>query len=124
MQKEVKKEHSHAHIEEGKKETINLTKELIRNNINLQSKLVDLASSVNILSKEVKHLIDIFEGAAKEVKGVKTTDEQITALSSKLETLLDQNKNLARGLILLEQYVRGKTGLERITPKPLTEYKV
>ncbi len=116
MKKEVK--------EEPKRETVNLTKQLISNNIGLQSKIVDLVSSVNNLTKEVKSLIDLFEGAAKQVKEVKSTDEQVTALSAKLETLLEQNKNLARGLILLEQYVRGKTGLERITPKPLTEYKV
>jgi hypothetical protein len=41
-------------------------------------------------------------------------------LAGKLEALLDQNKNIARGLLLLEQYVRGRT--TSAPPKPLTEY--
>ncbi|PIN77904.1 hypothetical protein COV14_04915 [Candidatus Woesearchaeota archaeon CG10_big_fil_rev_8_21_14_0_10_33_12] len=121
MQKEVK-----SSVKKGleqKKETVNLTKQLIQNNIALQSKIVDLISSINNLAKDVKNLVGLFEGAAKQVKEVKTTDEEIIALSAKLNSLLEQNKNIAKGLILLEQYVRTKTGLERIPPKPLTEYK-
>ena len=97
------------------------TEKLIENSINLQSKIVDLVSSVNNLNKRVGHLVDIFEGAAKDVKEVKGVDEQVIALANKLEMLLEQNKNIAKGLLLLEKYVRGKN--EMTVPKPLTEYK-
>lgn len=104
-----------------------LVKQLIQNNVTLQSKSVDLLGSVNKLTtsvsdlnKNVDRLLKVFETAAKHVSEAKTTDEQINSLAMKLENLLEQNKNIARGLILLEQYVRGKTSLPQ--GKPLTQY--
>ena len=96
---------------------------LIENNVSLQSKIVDLVSHMATLTKKTERLIDIFEGAAKEVKEVKAVDEQIAVLALKLESLLEQNKNIAKGLLLLEKYIRGKTQLAGLAPKPLTEYK-
>jgi len=45
-------------------------------------------------------------------------------LASKLEILLEQNKVIAKGLILLEKYVRGKTDIETksLQPKSLNNY--
>ncbi|MBU0930259.1 MAG: hypothetical protein KJ623_04265 [Nanoarchaeota archaeon] len=107
--------------------TDKLVKQLIQNNITLQSKSIDMLTSVNKLTasvsdlnKKIDHLLKVFETAAKHVSETRTTDEQINALAMKLENLLEQNKNIARGLILLEQYVRGKTALP--SGKPLTQY--
>lgn len=109
-----------------KDNTSALVKQLIQNNITLQSKSIDMLSSVNKLTtsvsdlnKKIDHLLKVFETAAKNVSETKTTDETINALAMKLENLLEQNKNIARGLLLLEQYVRGKTTLPG---KPLTQY--
>ncbi len=102
---------------------VDKTGKLIENNIALQSKIVDLVSSVNNLNKRIGHLVDIFEGAAKDVKEVKGVDEQVSALANKLEMLLEQNKSIAKGLLLLEKYVRGRTEMNQLPPKPLTEYK-
>ncbi|MDD5649907.1 MAG: hypothetical protein PHF86_05720 [Candidatus Nanoarchaeia archaeon] len=107
--------------------TDKLVKQLIQNNVTLQSKSVDLlgsvgklTTSVSDLNKNTERLLKVFETAAKNVSEAKTTDEQINALAMKLENLLEQNKNIARGLILLEQYVRGKSSLPQ--GKPLTQY--
>lgn len=113
--------------EESSKDSVDkLVKQLIQNNVTLQTKTVDMVSSINKLvmstndlNKKIDSLLRVFETAAKHVSETKTTEEQINALAMKLESLLDQNKNIARGLILLEQYVRGKTTLPG---KPLTQY--
>lgn len=104
-----------------------LVKQLVQNNVTLQSKSIDLITSVNNLSrnvsdlsKKIDRLLKVFETAAKHVSETKTTEEQINALAMKLESLLEQNKNVARGLLLLEQYIRGKTTLA--PGKPLTQY--
>lgn len=101
-----------------------LIKQLIKNTAAFQSKTVDLISELSNTSKQMSELttrtdklVKIFEDAAKHVGETKTTDEQINSLAIKLENLLEQNKTIARGLLMLEEYVRGKTALPR---KPLT----
>jgi len=104
-----------------------LVRQLVQNSVSMQSKMVDLISSTNRLvtsssdlNKKIDSLLKVFETAAKHVSETKTTEEQINALAMKLESLLEQNKNIARGLILLEQYIRGKTAMPQ--GKPLTQY--
>lgn len=74
-----------------------------------------LIESTNKLVQRIDKLVSLFEEASKHVGEVESTEEKIRALSSKLETLLEQNKAIAQGLILLEKYVRGKTGLQEQT---------
>lgn len=71
----------------------------------------------------VDKLVTLFEEASKHVSDVETTEAKMRALSAKLEELLEQNKTIAQGLLLLEKYVRGKSGLEtRQGPKQVAEY--
>ena len=75
------------------------------------------------LIERVDKMFSLFEEASKQVSEVQSAEARITALSAKLETLLEQNKSIAQGLILLEKYVRGKTRLEPTSnSKPLPEY--
>ena len=68
----------------------------------------------------VDKMFSLFEEASKHVGEVQSSEARINALSAKLESLLDQNKSIAQGLILLEKYVRGKTRLEPApSSKPL-----
>lgn len=69
----------------------------------------------------VDKMFSLFEEASKHVGEVQNAEARINALSTKLESLLDQNKAIAQGLILLEKYVRGKTRLEPVptSSKPL-----
>ncbi|MBI5392130.1 hypothetical protein HZB00_03965 [Candidatus Woesearchaeota archaeon] len=73
------------------------------------------------LMDRMDKLLSLFEEAAKQVGEVESVEGRVNALATKLESLLDQNKSIAQGLILLEKYVRGKTRLEPSmeTSKPL-----
>ena len=62
-------------------------------------------------------MVSLFEEASKHVSEAETVEERVNELTTKLETLLDQNKSVARGLILLEKYVRGKSELEKQAPR-------
>lgn len=80
----------------------------------------DLMANMNALVVRLDKVFAMFEDASKHVGDVETAEGKIASLSSKLESLLEQNKSIAQGLILLEKYIRGKTRLEPvIQPKPL-----
>lgn len=79
--------------------------QLIKNNVILQNKSADLISSMNNLNKNMSKLVETFTTAAENIdKG-----EEREPLTFKLNQLIDQNKQLARGLLLLEQYIKQKT---------------
>lgn len=88
----------------------------VSNNENTQELLNNMGQLIIRLDK----IFIMFEEASKHVGDVETAEAKIANLSTKLEALLDQNKTIAQGLVLLEKYIRGKTRLEpAITPKPL-----
>jgi len=95
-----------------------LVKQLIENNISLQQKSVNLIISINDLVKKIDKLVNLFEEASKHIAEV-SGEDTIKQLSSKLQELLDQNRDIAKGLILLEQYVRSKSGYRESGLRPL-----
>ncbi len=99
--KEVHKIHSKSHDE-------NKEHSLAKLNLELQNKNIEMLNAVHLLVKRIDHLISIFEEAAKNVANV-DDDNRIKELTSKLDVLLDQNKNLSNSILLLEKYVRTKT---------------
>lgn len=101
-----------------------LIKHLIENNISLQKASLNLVESMNILTKRTDKLVSIFEEASKHVTDVELSDERLKNLASKLEGLLDQNKEIARGLILLEQYVRSKSEVKQFSERPMSDFKL
>ena len=98
------------------KKKLGVTDQLIENNIELQKKAAELISSVNLLVKKLDTMVNIFQDAAKHIK---TGEDE--PLMKKLEDLIEQNRNIARGLILLERYVREKGTVPSFSspPKPL-----
>jgi hypothetical protein len=78
-----------------------MIKVLMESNIELQHKSADMVHAVKELTKRMDSMVALFEEAASQIKS--GTDEP---LMKKLEDLLDQNKTIAKGLILLEKYVR------------------
>ena len=87
---------------------------------NITSKQIsELIISTNKLVQKIDKLVSLFDEAAKHVGEVESTEARVALLSTKLEALLEQNKAIAHGLILLEKYVRGKSGLQTQT----TEYQ-
>lgn len=89
-----------------------LVKALIENNLSLQKKTTELLHGFNELSKRIDKLVNLFETASKKVTEARIDDDKMAALAGKLESLLDQNKEIAKGLILLEKYVRGRSEFE------------
>lgn len=90
--------------------------QLVENNIALQHKTTELITSIKDLTKKMDNMVTIFEDAAKHIK--EGTDQP---LMQKLQNLLEQNKTIAQGLILLEKYVREKSALggPQFQSKPL-----
>ena len=82
-----------------------LINQLLQNNISLQKKNTELIESINTLSKKINSMLTLFEDAAKQIK----SGEVEQPLGQKLEELLEQNRKIARGLLLLERYIREKT---------------
>ena len=80
-------------------------------------KLID---SISKLTTRIDKLLSMFEEASKHVTEVESTEEKVRNLTTKLEELLEQNKTIAKGLIVLDKYVRGQTGDS--APKSLSEY--
>ncbi|HLC85726.1 MAG TPA: hypothetical protein VJG30_00345 [Candidatus Nanoarchaeia archaeon] len=76
-----------------------------------------LLESTNKLVNRIDKLVGLFEEASKHVGEVESTEARIQELSKRLETLLEQNRVIAQGLVLLEKYVRGKTSLQG-SPQP------
>lgn len=81
-----------------------LIDQLIKNNALLQEKSVQLLTSMNNLTKKMENLVTIFENAADYIE----KEEVSEPLSEKLSQLLDQNRKIAQGLLLLEKFVREK----------------
>jgi len=98
-----------------------IVKKLVENNIILQKKTTELLVGLNTLTKKIDRMLTIFEEAGKKVGEVELDEDKINALATKLEALLDQNKDIAKGLILLERYIRGRSEYEMssFSPKSL-----
>ena len=77
---------------------------LIESNIALQHKMTDVLLGVKELNENVSSLVTIFKSAAEHIKADKYEDPMI----NRLNELLEQNKNLAKALGMIEKYVRDK----------------
>lgn len=85
----------------SKQDVIN---KLMAHNITLLQKMVQLMGSVDNLSQRVDRLVQIFQKAAESLEKGETKEP----LQARLNELLEQNKKLAEGLLLLEEYVKKK----------------
>ena len=77
-----------------------LVRALMEHNVILQKKSVELIDATNQLNKRIDRLLNIFEEASKHVLEV-GEDKKILELTDKLEELLEQNKNITKGLAIL-----------------------
>ena len=88
------------------KSEYSLVKELVQNNVSLQKAMIKLIENTDGLTKRIDKLLTIFEEASKHVGDV--DEDKLRQLTMKLDGLLDQNRDLSQGLVLLEKYVRSK----------------
>jgi thiamine biosynthesis lipoprotein ApbE len=85
-----------------------LMEKLIENTTLLQKKDAELMASVKHLVEKMDRMLNVFEEASKHVMEV-SEDKKVAELTDKLEELLEQNKTIAKGLIMLEEYVRKRS---------------
>ena len=83
---------------------------LIQNQIELQKILADLSLEVKNLTSELSTLVQLFKEASKTLNDEKLSNdldkEDMKNIGSKVETLVDQNKTIAKGLLLMESAMR------------------
>ena len=73
---------------------------LIENFVGLQQAMTNLSIKFGGLSDNISKLLEVFEDAAKSfIKDGKTDDKEML---NKINALIDQNKTIARGLVLME----------------------
>ncbi|MBU2638165.1 MAG: hypothetical protein KJ955_04280 [Nanoarchaeota archaeon] len=81
-----------------------LAEALIETNIALQHKVADLILNMKDVNKSVRDMVTLFTEAGEHIKKGKYEDPLLV----KLDGLLEQNKNIAKGLLLLERFVKEK----------------
>jgi hypothetical protein len=87
---------------------------LIQNSIALQKAITILAVNLEKFTKETGKLLEFMSDSAKsfeaeeKVKGTVVGTTVSGDLVKKLDMLIDQNKMVAKGLVLLENYLREK----------------
>ena len=79
---------------------------LIDNSIALQKVLTDLAIGMKSLSEEMSQLLAVFKEASKSISDEKTSnaihENELKSIDEKVDHLIDQNKTIAKGLVLME----------------------
>ncbi len=87
---------------------------LIENFINLQKVLTNLSVKFDELSSNMSKMLQLFEISAKsfadkysgdEIKSSGNVDKDFL---DKLDSLLDQNKTISKGIMMMEERVRGR----------------
>lgn len=81
--------------------------QLLEVSILTQQTNLTLIKSVNELSRRMGRFISMFEEAAKHVGDVKAvTQEEVEDIAKRIQSVVQQNKDLAEGLLNLDAYVR------------------
>jgi|SRR3989344_5781771 len=93
--------------------------QLIESNLKLQSKLVQLIESnqevtrsLSQASKQIEEMTRFFKEAGKYI-AAENEDEKLKPLLSRISELVEQNKTIMRGLILVQKYIKSSPSNER-----------
>jgi len=87
-------------------EDFKVEKVLIENFVSLQKVMTNMAVKFDNLSNQISKLLELFEISAKTLaeKDYETKDrEEAKKVAEKLDSLLDQNKVIAKGIALLHE---------------------
>ena len=80
---------------------------LIENFVGLQHAMTNMSIKFGSLSDNISKLLQVFEEAAKNfVSGGRSDDKDML---NKIDSLLTQNKTIAKGLVLMEGKLRGRS---------------
>jgi len=129
--KTVVKEHAPKTVEKKPKQKNMTARErealLIENFVGLQHAMTNMSIKFGELSDNISKLLQVFEESAKNfISGGKNNDKDML---NKIDSLLNQNKTIAQGLVLMEGKLRGRGEESReirnriekpsVKPKPL-----
>jgi len=80
---------------------------LIENFVGLQHAMTNMSIKFGALGDNISKLLQVFEEAAKNfVSGGRSDDKDML---NKIDSLLNQNKTIAKGLVLMEGKLRGRS---------------
>jgi predicted RNase H-like nuclease (RuvC/YqgF family) len=95
---------------------------LLDNFVNLQKVLTNMTGKFEQLSNNLSKLLQLFELSAKSFAGkpdkVSGVDEDFL---KKLDSLLEQNKLISKGITMMEERVRGRTAMPSRPLRPTFE---
>ncbi|NPE26824.1 hypothetical protein HNV12_02365 [Methanococcoides sp. SA1] len=90
---------------------------LIENFVGLQHAMTNMSIKFGALSDNISKLLQVFEESAKNfVSGGKPDDAEML---NKIDSLLNQNKTIAKGLVLMEGKLRGRAETAEIMTSPV-----
>lgn len=100
---------------------------LITNFVNLQKVLTNLSVKFEDLSNNISKLLQVFEISAKSFAEKYSEAESIGSvgdpeLAKKVDTLLDQNKTIAKGIMLVEEKLRTPQNPSSLGTRPFPRY--
>lgn len=82
-------------------------KKLIEISLLAQETNLTLTRSVNELSKRMDRFVAMFEEAAKNVGNLKAVSrDEVEEITKQIKDVVQQNRDLAEGLLSLDKYVR------------------
>jgi len=91
----------------SKKSRSNSEDALVENFVALQDVMTNLSERFDNLSKQISKLLELFEVSAKKLMeediNLGESKEDTKEVIKKLDNLIDQNKTIARGLMLLHE---------------------
>ncbi len=90
---------------------------LIENFVGLQHAMTNMSIKFGALSDNISKLLQVFEDSAKNfISGGKPDDAEML---KKIDSLLNQNKTIAKGLVLMEGKLRGRGDVadQSMTPR-------
>lgn len=95
---------------------LNVEKALIENFISLQKVMTTMAVKFDSLSNQISKLLELFEISAKGLaeKGYSMEDRKV---AEKLDSLLEQNKIIARGIALLHEKENYEMPIQQMPPR-------
>lgn len=115
-----------AEKEEIKKKKLSkaeLEASLIENFVSLQKVLTNLSVKFDELSNNISKMLQLFEISAKtliENSSAPSDSKSDKDLLYKLDSLLDQNKTIAKGIMLMEERIRQRSG-SSLSPTQIQE---
>jgi hypothetical protein len=105
-------------VKEGESSQKKLTQKqmqeiLIENFVVLQKAMTNLSIRFENLSEQMRRLLEVFELSAKSFVANSPDSKDKEDVLDKINSLLDQNKTIARGLVLLEEKLKGNSPVQR-----------